>query len=391
MKKFFMFMMSAIFALTAFGSCGLYNGNTTDSSDDSSSDSSQSSIKKMTMTAHYDYGMHIEDKITVLLNSSNVFFKLADYGIEKLLAGDVVTVEYTGECYIQETYPSTVVTKDMDIQNVTVLEAKVLELSVGMSDDGITLNYGNNTVFNNAKYVINEDGTFETLGEQHVGTTLYGTDSPTASSFQIMALYTYAPRIPLKAIPDEHVHSLVCLEEISPTCQSEGRVVIGCTYGDYIYEERVLEKVACQLDEKGKCIWCEPQLSNFYTWINDLTAEDITQMQRDVITYGVAPGERVDGRMTTTAQEDKETILAYLKNLSLKAVPKEEAQVDGGGGVRLYIETADGIYGMQTNNSYILINDVYYLLNEKIPFFGENAAIWESCCFCGSFDCAGHE
>ena len=344
----------------------------------------------MDMVAHYDYGFHMENGLTLLLDGCNLFFKPADYGIAKLVAGDIITITYKGGCYIQETYPGTVVTKDMTIIDVTVQEAPILELTVMSVSDGYDVFYGNNGVACNTNYVINEDGTFEKLGEKHVGEKLYGTIHALTSFINIMALYSYNPR-PDTPIVGDHTCMLVCLEEVEPTCQTEGKTVIGCTYCGDIYEETILEKVNCQLDENGKCIWCEQKLSNIYTWINDLTADDILSMKQDTVTYGVAPGMRVDSRTTTQAQADKETILAYLQNLTIKAVSDEEGQVDGGGGVHLDIHTEDATYGIRINNGYIYIGGIYYQPSENIPTFGEDAAIWEACCLCGSFDCTGHD
>ena len=61
------------------------------------------------------------------------------------------------------------------------------------------------------------------------------------------------------AYENEHIHSLVQLEEILPTCQQEGLSVIGCTYCLWELERTTLEKVPCQY-ENGICIWCKTSI-----------------------------------------------------------------------------------------------------------------------------------
>lgn len=385
MKKIFALLLGLILSMTAFGACNKV-----------AKVIPLGEKQMMTMRAYYDYGYHVADKATLLLDGCNVFFNPADYGITELLAGDVVTITYRGECYIQETYPGTVVTKDMKIIDVAQQKAKILELEVWqVPGGGYNVIYNGGSVGCDNTYVINADGSFEELGEHHVNQTLYGTDFPLTPSFEIKALYSYNPRPNETPVtpPDDHVHSLVCLEEVEPTCLSEGRVVIGCTYGDYIYEERVLEKVECQLDEDGKCIWCEKKLSDFYTWINDLTAEDIESMQIDDVTYGVAPGMRVNSRVKSRDAQDKENIIAYLKDVELKAVSAEIAAIDGGGGeyLMIFYANSEDVCGVAIHNGYFYINGIYYQPSLQLPMFGENAMIVQACCLCGSFDCLGHE
>lgn len=418
MKKIFTIVMALALSMTAFGACNqecdcsCHNScdNSCENSCDVSGDANENSENigdssgvntnggsVMTVSVAYDYGMHIEDKVTLLLNGCNLFFNPADYGITELLAGDIVKITYKGEVYIQEIYPGTVVTKDMTIIDVSVDKAKILELEVWqVPGGGYDVVYNGGTVACENPYVIYEDGTFEELGQQHVGMTLWGSDNPENSSINIQALYAYNPRptnTNTQTPPAEHVHSLVCLEEVEPTCLYEGYTVIGCTYGDFIYERKVLEKVNCQLDMDGKCIWCEKKLSDFYTWINDLTAEDIASMQLDDVTYGVEPGMRVNSRVTSRDAQDKENMLAYLKGLELKAVSAIEGAIDGGGGIQLKIfhATSDLVCGLAIHNGYFYINGIYYRPSLELPTFGENAVIVQACCLCGSYDCTGHE
>ena len=73
----------------------------------------------------YDYGIHREDMATPLLDDSKLFFDLDEWGIDTLVGGDIVTLSYTGELLIQETYPSTVATKNLKIVDISVKKAEL--------------------------------------------------------------------------------------------------------------------------------------------------------------------------------------------------------------------------------------------------------------------------
>ena len=241
MKKIFAIVMALALSMTAFAACNKQSDDSQSHSCDSSSsaDSSGNSVgsvgkvpheseteEGIVLYAHYDYGMHISNYATLLLSYNSVFFKLADYGIENLIAGDIVTVQYEGMFIVSEIYPGDVSTNDMTIIDVSVQEAKILELEVWqVPGGGYDIVYNGGTVACENPYVIYEDGTFEVLGQKHVGMTLWGSDNPENSSINIQALYAYNPRptnTNTKTPPAEHVHSLVCLEEVEPTCLYEG-------------------------------------------------------------------------------------------------------------------------------------------------------------------------
>ncbi len=80
--------------------------------------SDSNDVKTATFTVKYDYGMHIEGRVTTLLDGSLVFFKAEDYGVAPLLAGEEVTVTYTGELLILESYPGVVRFEGGELKNV---------------------------------------------------------------------------------------------------------------------------------------------------------------------------------------------------------------------------------------------------------------------------------
>ncbi len=146
------------------------------------------------LTAGYDYGMHQMGKAALLLDGSKLFFECADWGITALLAGDVVTVHYKGEWYIQETYPSTVATKDMQIEDIRVEYAPVWELEVRAGEGGVTLHAKNGEAVAAPKtpYLIAQDASFVEITAKNVGQTVYGT--VVGEPKRVAAVYAYKPR-----------------------------------------------------------------------------------------------------------------------------------------------------------------------------------------------------
>ena len=150
----------------------------------------------------------------------------------------------------------------------------------------------------------------------------------------------------------------VCLEESEPTCQTEGLAIIGCSDCGYIYEQTVLPVVDCNYDENGTCIWCGDQLSAaaaLLPWIDNLYSENILSIQREERGYGVKPGNLTAVFFSQT-KEDKQAIAEYFHSLRLMKVPKEQAQVDGGGGTHLTITTLEGEYSFVVANGYVCVN-----------------------------------
>ena len=154
-------------------------------------------------TAGFDYGLHENGKATLLLSGSNVFFDTEQWGIGRINAGDVITVRFFGvELLIQESYPSTVVTKDIEIRDITAERADVLELTVKKIGDTVALSDEEGRVSTllmtspgGKRYIVSEDGSFEELSEEHVGCKVYATGKLEGSSFRVAAYYAYDPTV----------------------------------------------------------------------------------------------------------------------------------------------------------------------------------------------------
>ena len=59
-------------------------------------------VKTLNTFVMYDYGKHIEGKVTTLLDGNLIWFNPKDYGIDTLVAGDELVIEYTGEFIAQD-------------------------------------------------------------------------------------------------------------------------------------------------------------------------------------------------------------------------------------------------------------------------------------------------
>lgn len=162
---------------------------------------SSQKVRTVSFTANYDYGFHQKDKVTLLLDGSNVFFDESEYGIGRINAGDIITMQYRGGALlIQESYPSTVVTKDIEILSISVERAKVIKLTVQENEDGLLFvdnseaSYGPILIsLPEQILIISEDGSFEPLSEKHVNTDIYATVHTEDQGFKIHAHYNFNP------------------------------------------------------------------------------------------------------------------------------------------------------------------------------------------------------
>ena len=238
---------------------------TEDNSSSSLAENSSSTVDTQTLllTAHFDYGLHVDNRATLLLGGCSLFFDLESYGIDRINAGDVVEIVYRGELYVLETYPSTVDTSQMEIVDIKITKARTMAFSVMETEDDVSLIYAFNSLtsvqdsfvtFAPAEnlYVVNYDGTFAPLGKEHVGQRLYGTVKKVGEDYEIIALYSYAPYA-----QEEHTCAPVCVVLRETTCQQTGIEQIVCTYCAALFQEVEIPCADCT-PEPGStvCRWC---------------------------------------------------------------------------------------------------------------------------------------
>lgn len=162
-------------------------------------------VQSITLMMNFDYSFYSGDKPTLLIGDSLVFFNPLDYGISKLIAGDLVTINYIGEFLIQEIYPGIVATKYFEIESIEVKRATIVEYEILENAEGalalVTQNedYISGITFAR-EYVLQSDGTFRSLESylasgDFVGTKLYGTSPVGKRSKEIVAIYAYNPAV----------------------------------------------------------------------------------------------------------------------------------------------------------------------------------------------------
>lgn len=177
----------------------------------SASGLTDSTVKEQVFTVNYDYGLYAEGKATLLLDSCNFFFAPADYNIDYIVAGDKISVKYTGEMLVAESYPG-----------IISLNGRIVDVKIEERAEVLTLQYtsgeeeGNFSVLENTvtaagaydvvaypEYVITSvDGDFCALSEIEDGATLYATyrkseigsktepATDDAVGYKLIALYT---------------------------------------------------------------------------------------------------------------------------------------------------------------------------------------------------------
>ena len=164
-------------------------------------------------TITVDFGTHIKDRATLLFGTALIPFKVSDYGITELIAGDYLEVSFTGEYIELLTYPSTIDMRTITVTGMKLYEARMAEYELtpipGSSDlDLVPTEEFKGYTMISAEYVINEDGSFTTKDEYlktaEAGSKLYGSNPAIMNSLNVSFLYSYNPRPNHKNIGDNN-------------------------------------------------------------------------------------------------------------------------------------------------------------------------------------------
>lgn len=153
--------------------------------------------KSMIVEVTYDYGMHIENEVSVLLNGCLLFFNIKEYNIDKLVGGDYLIITYTGDFMVKEIYPSIFEGIDFSIISIEQYIPHYIEYEVILKDDVKSLIPTNSSLSNyviNTKYVVNEDYSFINVDDLNEGSIVYGANPSYYSSLTITYLFSYLPR-----------------------------------------------------------------------------------------------------------------------------------------------------------------------------------------------------
>ena len=161
-----------------------------------------------------DYGLHVQEHVTLLFGTALIPFKLSDFGINNIVAGDQLEIHYTGDYLEYQTYPSRIDTSNMSVTSMNLYEARIVEYLVlpvpgdAEKKDLVPTEGFEGYTMISAEYVINEDGSFiakdEYLKTAEAGSKLYGSNPAIMNSLNVTVLYSYNPRPNHKNIGDNN-------------------------------------------------------------------------------------------------------------------------------------------------------------------------------------------
>lgn len=297
--------------LTIFIACLMLGCSSCDINQDDTPSQLEGNIRYTEFTVRCDYGQYKKDELTILLNDSNLFFNPDEYFID-LIAGDVIKVGYTGEMYLQETYPSTVVIQDGEVKSVVKIAAQVVELEY--TKDGLFAKSGRPLAKEQPQYVISSDNSYQSLSNTYENKTLYGTyptrfcdegvDANMSATINLSAIYDYDPRFPVQA-------------------------------------------------------------NQVFPWIDELEQSDILSVKKEYSDNGLEGGEFIS-IIESTSQSDIEQVFSFLQTLGFKKLLENEPTRDE---VRttLTIRTDKGTYTVVRSGGDYIGNGVGYVANKDIP------------------------
>lgn len=157
-------------------------------------------VSKIEMIANYDYGNVNSGKTTLLLNGCEKFFDEKDYGIDVILAGDIIKVSHTGSMQVALSYPGKVNINNGKIKSIELIESLKFSFTINqvpgenenhrqvVSDD-TSLKF-----LDIPSYVVTSlDGSYTNISNISHGSKVIGTvcvnDKVDKNTYKVTALY----------------------------------------------------------------------------------------------------------------------------------------------------------------------------------------------------------
>lgn len=352
-------------------------------------------VHTLNLMVMHDYGMHISGELITLLNGYFIWFNPIDYGIDTLVAGDELIIEYTGEFIAQDIYPGSVNAEKMHIQSIEVIEADIVEFRVSAVPGGnelelvpVDFKRYSDYILSNDGYVVSQDETFKKYDQYPENTILYVSLPKTTGSIRVDGLYDYNPRE--KVVPTgQYELSIVdkgnyIIDELShnagmytPGTMLEfySHPIMDVDLAMYVNDEFYKTQDTIEID--GEYMWkyiffmpAEDVVIEFktisieYTNVRNalniptFSISDVTKVRYEKGYIGVSPGRLTDISYSND-MEDKNMVLGLLE------MPVYEDLTNNwqitGGGYKLYsIFTDDQRYDIEITNGYISINQKHY-------------------------------
>ena len=352
-------------------------------------------VHTLNLMVMHDYGMHISGELITLLNGYFIWFNPIDYGIDTLVAGDELVIEYTGEFITQDIYPGSVNAEKMHIQSIEVIEADIVEFRVSAVPGGnelelvpVDFKRYSDYILSNDGYVVSQDETFKKYDQYPENAILYASLPKTTGSIRVDGLYDYNPRE--KVVPTgQYELSIVdkgnyIIDELShnagmytPGTMLEfySHPIMDVDLAMYVNDEFYKTQDTIEID--GEYMWkyiffmpAEDVVIEFktisieYTNVRNalnipaFSISDVTKVRYEKGYIGVSPGRLTDISYSND-MEDKNMVLGLLE------MPVYEDLTNNwqitGGGYKLYsIFTDDQRYDIEITNGYISINQKHY-------------------------------
>lgn len=352
-------------------------------------------VHTLNLMVMYDYGMHISGELTTLLDGNFIWFNPKDYGIDTLIAGDELVIEYIGEFICTESYPGSVNADKMHIQSIEVIEADIVEFTVDALPGSGELElfpidfkkYSDYILFNDG-YVVSQDETFKKYDQYPENTILYASLPKTTGSIRVDGLYDYNPRE--KVVPTgQYELSIVdkgndIIDELShdsgmytPGTMLEfySHPIMDVDLAMYVNDE--FYKIQDTIEIDGEYMWKYTfempakdvvlefkTISIEYTDVRNafniptLSISDIIKVRCERGYIGVSPG-RLTNISYSNDMEDKNMLLSLLETPIYEDLTNNW-QIDGGGYTLYSIFTNDQRYDIEITNGYISINQKHY-------------------------------
>lgn len=122
------------------------------------------------------------------------------------------------------------------------------------------------------------------------------------------------------------------------------------------------------------------RLSALNPWIDEISADEVSELRIEQNGYGMAPGS-LDGVYYFTDTEVIADILTGLKNVTIRRATESESAVCGGSGISFKITDKNGkLYTLVTSNGFYYTDDAIYKLS-GIPSIPREKASQKTCSF----------
>ena len=296
-------------------------------------------MNNVIFTVGYDYGNYQQTAAgasvaTLLLDGCLPFFDFNEYNLPTpILAGDELTVYYTGEMYEEESYPGKVVIKNGRVEwveksnDVRLREVTCIDGEISGKEYFAELPY----------YVINIDGTCTPLSVIPSGTRLYA------------------------AYVEEYVPGSL------PTPGEEGE----CVQPDIM--EVVTRLTGLYSYNPDYTI----SIQELLPWTNEITIANVGKISVRRSNPSVGPNALVTMEETTNTTDIRHFMDA-MKSLSFRRISQAEGQVDGGSLVEFTVTTKDGEqYQYTTYAGNYYAGGIYYRPSAHPPVFANGKTYYQ--------------